>query len=440
MFETITEKLQGVFSKLTARGRLTEKNIQEGLREVRLALLEADVNYKVVKDFIDRVTQRAVGQEVIKSVTPGQQIIKIVYNEMTSLMGPVDRSIKFSSTPPSVIMMVGLHGCGKTTTCAKLAKYLVKQTRHPLLVAADVQRPAAIEQLKLLADQNKIPVYTEPKGIPSKLCANSLQYARENNCDTIILDTAGRLHIDEQLMGELKEITKGVKPHQVFLVCDAMTGQDAVNSAKEFNNQIPLDGVILTKLDGDARGGAALSVKAVTGCPIKFAGIGEKADDFEEFHPDRMASRILGMGDVVTLVEKAQATVDVEQARKLEEKIRKSELNLQDFLDQLKQIKKMGPIKDLLGMIPGLGGAAKQVDEKELKHVEAIVFSMTKQERSNPEILDGKRRQRIARGSGTSIQRVNSLLKQFKEMKKMMKNMGKTGKMSKLMGKFMPGT
>jgi signal recognition particle subunit SRP54 len=458
MFETITEKLQDVFRKFTARGRLSESNIQEGLREVRLALLEADVNYKVVKDFIDRVTQRAIGQDVIKSVTPGQQIIKIVYDEMVGLMGPPaspaggqggqDGTIKFNNTPPTVIMMVGLHGCGKTTTCAKLAKYLVKQTRHPLLVAADVQRPAAVEQLKILGQQNQIPVYTEPAcaaasagrpaSTPPRICANSLKFASENNCDIIILDTAGRLHIDEDLMAELKEIVKRVSPHQTFLVCDAMTGQDAVNSAREFHQQIPLDGVILTKLDGDARGGAALSVKAVTGRPIKFVGIGEKIDNFEEFHPDRMASRILGMGDVVSLVEKAQATIDADQALKLEEKIRKNELNLQDFLDQLKQLKKMGPIKDLLGMIPGLGGAVKEVDDKELKHIEAIVLSMTPEERFNPEVLDGKRRLRISRGSGTSVQQVNSLLKQFKGMKKMMKDMGKMGKMSKMMGKFMP--
>lgn len=438
MFESITEKLQGIFRKLSARGRLTEKNIQEGMREVRLALLEADVNYKVVKDFINKVTQRAIGQEVIKSITPAQQIIKIVRDEMIDLMGPVDSTIKFSPTPPTIIMMVGLHGCGKTTTCVKLARYLVKKAHGPLLVAADIQRPAAIEQLKILGQQHQIPVYTEEIGAASRICAKSLEFARSNNRDVIILDTAGRLHINQELMDELKEIVSRVRPHHSFLICDAMTGQDAVNSAKEFNTQMPLDGIILTKLDGDARGGAALSIKAVTGKPIKFVGIGEKINDFEEFHPDRMASRILGMGDIVTLVEKAQTTVDLERAQKLEEKIRKSELNLQDFLEQFQQIKKMGPLKELLGLIPGLGSAMKEVDDQELKRLEAIILSMTKEERFNPEIIDGRRRLRIARGSGTSTAQVNSLLKQFKEMKKMMKDMGKMSKMGKLMGKFMP--
>lgn len=436
MFESITERLQAVFHKLTARGKLTEKNIEEGLREVRLALLEADVNYKVVKDFIDAVTKRSVGQEVIQSITPGQQIVKIVYDEMARLMGPADSSIKLNSKGPTVIMMVGLQGSGKTTTCAKLAKYLVKKSLKPLLVAADVKRPAAIEQLKVLGKELDLPVYAEPAGSPPRLCEKAITVAKESNRDVIILDTAGRLHIDQELMNELKEISQRVNPDQKYLVSDAMTGQDAINSAREFDKQLNLDGIILTKLDGDARGGAALSIKAVTGKPIKFVGIGEKIENFEEFYPDRMASRILGMGDIVTLVEKAQATVDLERAKELEEKIRKQELTLQDFLDQLQQLKKMGPLKDLLGMIPGMGGAIKNVDEKEMKHVEAIIRSMTKEERLHPETIDGSRRQRIARGSGTSVAQINSLLKQFKDMQKMMKEIGKMGNVGKLMGKF----
>ncbi|MBI4833845.1 MAG: signal recognition particle protein [Planctomycetes bacterium] len=436
MFESITEKLQATFRKLTGRGKLTEKNIQDGMREVRMALLEADVNYKVAKDFIDAVTKRAVGQEVIQSISPGQQIVKIVYDEMARLMGPPDYSINFNPAGPTIIMMAGLQGSGKTTTCAKLAQYLVKKGKTPLLVAADIQRPAAIEQIKTLGAQLKLPVYSEPGGFPPKLCEKAVNTARETNRDTVIVDTAGRLHIDKELMDELKQIAVRIKPNNIFLVSDAMTGQDAVKSAAEFDKQLSLNGIILTKLDGDARGGAALSVKAVTGKPIKFVGIGEKMDNFEEFHPDRMASRILGMGDIVTLVEKAQANVDMERAKELEEKIRKQELTLQDFLDQLQQIKKMGPLKDLLAMIPGMGGAVNQIDDKEMKRVEAIVQSMTKEERNNPEIISGSRRARIARGSGTSVAQVNSLLKQFREMQKMMKDMGNAGKMGKLMGRF----
>jgi len=436
MFESITERLQAVFRKLTARGKLTEKNIQEGLREVRVALLEADVNYKVVKDFIEAVSKRAVGQEIVQSISPGQQIVKIVYDEMVRLMGPPDWSIKFNPKGPTVIMMVGLQGSGKTTTCAKLAQYLLKKTHQPLLVAADVKRPAAIEQLKVLGKQLDLPVYSESSGSPPRLCEKAVSVARETNRDVIILDTAGRLHIDAELMDELKQIVQRINPDQKYLVSDAMTGQDAVNSAREFNTQLNLDGVILTKLDGDARGGAAISIKAVTGKPIKFVGVGEKIENFEEFYPDRMASRILGMGDIVTLVEKAQATVDLERAKELEEKIRKQELTLQDFLDQFRQIKKMGPLKDLLSLIPGLGGAVKDVDEKEIKHIEAIILSMTKEERLHSEIIDGSRRKRIALGSGTSVAQINSLLKQFKEMKQMMKDMSKTGHLGKLMGKI----
>ena len=439
MFDGLAENLQNIFRKLSGRGHLTEKNIQDGLREVRLALLQADVNFKVVKDFIDRVTQRAIGQDVIKSITPAQQIIKIVHDEMTALMGPPDCSIQFNSTGPTVIMMLGLQGSGKTTACAKLAQYLVKKARHPLLVAADIQRPAAVEQLKILVKQINIPVYSEEMAPPPRIGERALKFASDNGRDVVIIDTAGRLHIDQPLMNELKEIKQRVNPHHLWLVADAMTGQDAVKSAGEFDAQLSINGVILTKLDGDTRGGAALSIKAVTGKPIKFVGIGEKISDFEEFHPDRMSSRILGMGDIISLVEKAQQTVDLAEAQKLEEKLRKNEFNLQDLLNQLKQLKKMGPLKDLLAMIPGLGGAAKDVDEKEFKGMEAIIFSMTPVERNNPEILDGRRRQRIARGSGTSVAQINTLLKQFKEMKNMMKNMGKMGKINNLMGKFMRG-
>ena len=437
MFESITENLQNVFRKLSGKGRLSEKNIQDGLREVRMALLQADVNFKVVKDFIDRVTQKAVGQEVLKSINPTQQIIKIVSDELTLLMGPVDNTFNFAPNSPTVLMLVGLQGSGKTTTCAKLAKYLGKKNRKPILVAADVQRPAAIEQLKHLGKQNNIPVYAEQGGKPVKICERSVAYAEQNACDTIILDTAGRLHINQELMDELKEIRTKVKPHYTFLVSDAMTGQDAVNSAKEFNQQLNIDGVILTKLDGDARGGAALSIKAVTGKPIRFVGIGEKVDNLEEFYPDRMASRILGMGDVVSLVEKAQTAIDLESAQKLQEKLKKGDLNLQDFYDQLQQVKKMGPLGDLLKMIPGLGGKVGDVDEKDMKRTEAIIQSMTRQERENPEILNGSRRARIAKGSGTSVAEINSLIKQFEQARKMMREMKKgKGGLWKMMGKF----
>jgi signal recognition particle subunit SRP54 len=340
MFESITGKLQDIFRKLGSKGRLTEKNIQDGLREVRMALLEADVNYKVVKDFIDKVTQRAIGQEVIRSVTPAQQIIKVVYDELVALMGAEDSTVKMSPKPPTVIMMAGLQGGGKTTTCAKLAAYLIKKGNKPMLVAADIKRPAAIEQLKVLAQQLNVPVHHEVGGRTPMICRRAVESAEKNNCNVVILDTAGRLHIDAEMMAEVRDVAATVKPHQIYLVCDSMTGQDAVNSAKEFNAQLSLDGVILTKLDGDARGGAAMSVRAVTGKPIKFVGVGEKLEQFEEFHPDRMASRILGMGDVVSLVEKAQETIDQKTAEELQEKILKQEMNLQDFLEQFQRLKK----------------------------------------------------------------------------------------------------
>jgi signal recognition particle subunit SRP54 len=427
MFEALSASLEAVFRKLRGRGQLTEASIQEGLKEIRVALLEADVSYKVVKDFIAHVTERAVGQEVIRSVTPGQQIVKIVHDELARLMGSGDSSIPFAQPGPTIIMLVGLQGSGKTTTAGKLAKYIQSRGHSPLLVAADVQRPAAVDQLKVLGEQLKLPVYSETPGRPVRICENARTYAQQNQRDTLILDTAGRLHVDQQLMAELKEIAAKVQPHQKLLVCDAMTGQDAVTSAVEFNNQLNLDGVILTKLDGDARGGAALSIKAVTGKPIKFVGVGEKLDRLEEFHPERMASRILGMGDVVSLVEKAQETVDLEQAVKIQEKIRENTLTLEDFLSQLQQVKKMGPIGELLKMIPGMG---KSIDESELAAgedqlvvIEAIIRSMTPAERDDPGVLNGSRKRRIASGRGTTVQDVNMLLKQFKQMKDMLRQM-----------------
>ena len=438
MFESITNSLEGVFSKLRGKGRLTESNIKDGLHEVRLALLEADVNYKVVKDFIQHVTERAVGEEVIKSIAPGQQVIKIVHDELIKLMGESDTAIPFMDGDQTLIMLVGLQGSGKTTTAGKLAKTILSKGRKPLLVAADVQRPAAIEQLKVLGQQLNIPVYFEENSQPVKICKNAVKYARESTNDVVIFDTAGRLHIDDDLMFELKEIKQKLEPHQIYFVCDTMTGQDAVNSAKEFNAQLGFDGVILTKLDGDTRGGAALSIRAVTGKPIKFVGIGEKLDRLEEFHPDRMASRILGMGDVVSLVEKAQQAIDLEEAQKLSKKIQDDSIGLDDFLAQLQQIKKMGPIKDILSMIPGVGSKVDglNVDEKQLQRLEAIIRSMTTDERLNPDIINGSRRQRVANGSGTTLQDVNQLLKQFKSMKKLMKHFKGSPKSLKKMGQL----
>ncbi|HHT9132130.1 MAG TPA: signal recognition particle protein [Candidatus Tripitaka californicus] len=428
MFESITKSLEAVFDRLRGKGRLSRENIQEGLREVRTALLEADVNYKVVKDLIQRVTEKAVGEEVLQSVTPGQQVIKIIYDELIKLMGPVGQPLTFQEGNPTVIMLVGLHGCGKTTTAAKLAKLALSKGRKPLLVAADVQRPAAVEQLKVLGKQLGIPVYSENGGQPPLLCERAVEHAIKNGQNTIVLDTAGRLHIDEELMSELREIKERTKPHVILFVCDAMTGQDAVNSAKEFNAQLEFDGAILTKLDGDTRGGAALSVKAVTGKPIRYVGVGEKLEMLEEFYPDRMASRILGMGDVVTLVEKAQAAVKEEEAKAFARKIKDESLTLEDFLDQLQKVKKMGPLQELMGMIPGMGTKMEgmQVEEAQMKKIEAVMQSMNKAERKNPDIIDGSRRQRIATGSATTPHDVNQLLKQFRFMKKMLKQMSTT--------------
>jgi signal recognition particle subunit SRP54 len=436
MFESISSSLEGIFDKFRGRGRLSKENIHDGLREVRTALLEADVNYRVVKDFIKRVSEKAEGEEVIKSVTPGQQIIKIIHDELVNIMGPVGSTLTFRDGAPTVIMLVGLQGCGKTTTTAKVAKLVMSKGRKPLMVAADVKRPAAIKQLKVLGQQLGVPVYSEDSEDPTGICQRSVEHAREQSLDVVILDTAGRLHIDEELMGELREIRDTTEPGHIFFVCDAMTGQDAVNSAKEFNSNIEFDGAILTKLDGDTRGGAALSIKAVTGKPIKFVGVGEKLDKLEEFYPDRMASRILGMGDVVTLVEKAQAVTDEEQAKSFARKIKDDTLTIDDFLGQLQQVKQMGPLQDILGMIPGMSGKldGMNVDDGQMNRIEAIMRSMGKEERQKPDIIGGSRRARIARGSGTTIQDVNQLLKQFKMMKKMLKQVSGGG----LMGRGLP--
>ncbi|MEE9515090.1 MAG: signal recognition particle protein [Candidatus Brocadiales bacterium] len=423
MFESISSSLEGVFNKFRGRGRLTKQNIKDGLREVRTALLEADVNYRVVKDFIKRVGVKAEGEDVIRSVTPGQQIIKIIHEELVNIMGPVGPTLTFKEGGPTVIMLVGLQGCGKTTTTAKLAKLVMSKGRKPLLVAADIKRPAAIKQLKVLGKQLGVPVYSEDSGQPTAICQKAVDHAKENSLDVVLLDTAGRLHIDEELMDELRDIRDKVEPDHTFFVCDAMTGQDAVNSAKEFDSQLEFDGAILTKLDGDTRGGAALSVKAVIGRPIKFVGVGEKLDKLEEFHPDRMASRILGMGDIVTLVEKAKSVTDEDQAMDFARKIRDDALTIDDFMEQLQQVKKMGPLQEILGMIPGLGNKLDglDVDDGQMDRTEAIMRSMSKEERRRPVIITGSRRARIARGSGTSIQDVNQLLKQFKFVKKMLK-------------------
>ncbi len=432
MFEALTQRLDGIFKKLRGKGVISEANTRDAMREVRMALLEADVSYKVVKDFTSSCLERARGQEVLRSVAPGQQIVKIVHDELIRLMGPVDHSIRFAEHGPTVIMLAGLQGSGKTTTAAKLGRYLQQRGHAPMLVAADMQRPAAVDQLRILGRELNIPVYAEEKGRPPRICERSVKAAQEDNRDVVILDTAGRLHIDEALMDELKEVRDRLHLSAVLLVCDAMTGQDAVNSAKEFNEKLGIDGVILTKLDGDARGGAALSVKAVTGKPIKFVGVGEKLDALEEFHPDRMASRILGMGDVVSFVEKVQSEVDAEQAMELQEKIRRRTLSLEDLLGQLQQVKKMGDLQSMLSLLPGMGGVDFQSAQNELPRVEAIIRSMTPEERSSPEVIDSSRRRRIAGGSGTNTQEVNQLLKQFRQMKKVMKQLSESGMMKRM--------
>jgi len=426
VFEGLANRLQSVFSKLKGKGKVTEDDVNEAMREVRLALLEADVNFKVVKDFIAKVKERAVGQEVMKSFTPAMVVIDIVNKELTELMGGTQSKLAKAQRPPTVIMMVGLQGAGKTTTSGKLARLLQKQNHRPLLVAADVYRPAAIRQLQILGEQIKVPVFSLGENAnPVDIAEAGLAHAKENGNDYVIIDTAGRLHIDEQLMDELKNIRERVNPTEILLVVDAMTGQDAVNVAQSFHSQMGLTGVVLTKLDGDTRGGAALSVKAVTGCPIKFVAMGEKIDALEPFHPERMASRILGMGDMLTLIEKAQANIDAEKAAELERKMRNAEFTFEDFLEQMEQVRKMGPLDQILEMLPGMnqlkGMKNFKVDEKQMARVEAIVKSMTKEEKRKPEILNASRRKRIAAGSGTSIQDVNRLIKQFEDMRKMMK-------------------
>jgi signal recognition particle subunit SRP54 len=424
VFDSLTEKLSSVFKSLQGRGRITEANISDAMHDVRKALLEADVNYNVVKQFCKDVREAALGAEVIKSLHPGQVMVKIVNDELTRLMGPVDTRIYFVSPGPTVIMLAGLQGCGKTTTAAKLGKYLLSKGRNPLLVADDLQRPAAIEQLRVLGEQLEIPVYTDETTKDAvRVARDGLKHAKENGRDVVVIDTAGRLHVDEEMMTEVANVAKAVTPHQIYLVCDAMTGQDAVNSAKEFNERLELDGVILTKLDGDARGGAALSVKAVTGKPIKFIGVGEKLDKLEEFHPDRMASRILGMGDVVTLVEKAQEQFDAEEAAKMQARMAKGSFGFDDFLKQMQTVKKMGGLKEMFKLLPGIGSQLKDVDldGAEITQMEAIVHSMTPAERRDPDLIDTSRRRRIAGGSGTDPHDVSGLVKTFKRSRDMMK-------------------
>ncbi len=423
MFESLTEKFNSVFRSLSGRGRITEANISDAMRDVRKALLEADVHYDVVKKFCKDVTEAAIGAEVIKSLHPSQVMIKIVSDKLTELMGPVDSKIYFVSPGPTIIMLAGLQGGGKTTTAAKLAKYLVAKGRRPLLVADDLRRPAAIEQLVILGQQIQTEVYSEESKNSVKVAKNAVKHAQKNGFDVAVLDTAGRLHIDEEMMTEVAEVAKAVNPHQIYLVCDAMTGQDAVNSAKEFNERLELDGVILTKLDGDARGGAALSVKAVTGKPIKFVGVGEKTDKLEEFYPDRMAGRILGMGDVVTLVEKAQEQFEAEETEKLQKKMAKGSFGFDDFLKQMQAVKKMGGMKDMLKMMPGMGSQLGDFDfdDGELRRMEGIVHSMTLAERRQPEIIDSPRRRRIAGGAGVEVNDVSGLVKTFKRSRDMLK-------------------
>ncbi len=416
MFDGLSEKFSSLFRNLSGKGKITESNVRQAMEEVRTALLEADVHVQVVQSFCDRVIEQAIGSHVLASLEPGHQMVKIVFDQLVQLIGPADSTLFYVDPPPTVIMMCGLQGSGKTTTCGKLALYLKSKGKNPLLVAADTQRPAAVDQLATLADQVGVPVYREDPGNgPVQICRRSVDFARANGRDVVILDTAGRLHIDEALMAELRQINQVVRPHQILLVVDAMVGQDAVNSARAFNSQLELDGVILTKFDSDTRGGAALSVKEITGKPIKFLGVGEKLAMLEEFHPDRVAQRILGMGDVLTLVEKAQQQFDAQEAEKMQEKISKATFTLDDFLQQMRSFRKMGPMKQLLGLLPGAGSALKDVDlpEEELDRTEAIIQSMTRREKESPDVIDGGRRRRIAAGSGTDVRDVSQLIKGF---------------------------
>ena len=440
-FEGLSSKLQNITKKLRGKARITESDLKEMLREVKLALLEADVNYMIVKDFINSVQQKALGQDVLKSLTPGQQVVKIVKDELVELLGGTESKINFTPNPPTVIMLVGLQGSGKTTTAGKLANLLRKQGKKPLLVACDVYRPAAIKQLQVVGSQLNIPVFAnEGSKDVVHIAKQAMSFAISKLNDVVILDTAGRLHIDEELMAELKNVKANVKPHEILLVVDSMTGQDAVNVAKSFNENLGIDGVVLTKLDGDTRGGAALSVKKITGKPIKFAATGEKLSDIEVFHPDRMASRILGMGDVLSIIEKAEETFDLEQAEKLEKQLKKKDLDLDDYLAQLRQVKKMGSFSSLLKMIPGMNQLKDiKIDDKEFVKIEAMICSMTKKERQNPRLLNGNRRARIAKGSGTSVQEINKFMKSFEMTQKMMKKVqNNKGGMKKLMNNIDP--
>jgi len=443
MFDSLSGKLQNVFKNLRGLGRISDSNIADSLREVRLALLDADVNFKLARDFVDRVKEKAIGQQVIQSIQPGQQVIKIIHDELVELLGSQNAGLQLSGNPSS-LLMVGLHGSGKTTSSGKLARLLKKQGRAPLLVAADVYRPAAMDQLETLGQKLEIPVFVK-RGETDilKIAREAFDFARANNRNTLIFDTAGRMQIDEPLVQELVRLRDLVKPQEILLVLDAATGQEAVNVATHFDQALNITGAVLTRLDGDARGGAALSLKAVTGKPIKFAGAGEKLEDFEPFHPERMAQRILGMGDVVSLVEKAAETVDLDEAKRMEEKMRKGQFTLEDFLEQLRQMKKLGPLENLLGMLPGGSEMMKSADmsksEKEFRRMEGMICGMTPQERRNPQILNARRRQRIAKGSGVSVAELNTLLNRFGQMQQMMKKMGKFSKMMTKMGGGMPG-
>ena len=445
IFEGLSDKLQNAFGKLRSKGKLTEADVKTAMREVKMALLEADVNFKVVKDFVKVVQERCVGEEVLKSLTPGQMVVKIVNEELTALMGDVQSKLTYSSQPPTVIMMVGLQGAGKTTTSGKLGGYLKKDGKSPLLVACDVYRPAAINQLQVVGEKLDLPVFTIGDQVsPVEIAKKALEYAKSHSNDVVIIDTAGRLHVDEVLMQELKDIKTQVNPQEILLVVDSMTGQDAVNVSKSFNEILGVDGVVLTKLDGDTRGGAALSIRAVTQKPIKFIGMGEKLDNLEPFYPDRMASRILGMGDVLSLIEKAESALDLEKAKELGQKLKKNEMDFEDFLMQLEQVQNLGPLDKLLELVPGMGNLKGQIGDldskgKEINRTKAIIQSMTLEERRNPQILNASRKKRIARGSGTSVQDVNRLIKQFNEMKKMMKMFQSSGMMGKMKKGGFPG-
>lgn len=432
-FEGLSEKLNNVFRKLRGRGTLNENDVKEAMREVKMALLEADVNYKVVKDFVAKVSVRAIGSDVLASLTPGQQVVKIVNDELVALMGGHNEKLNIPSKPPCIIMMCGLQGSGKTTHCAKLAKYLKEQGKRPILAACDVYRPAAIEQLKVVGEKADVKVFEMGQINPVTIAKEAVKHARDYGNDVVILDTAGRLHIDEELMDELKNIKAETSPNEIILVVDAMTGQDAVNAAQAFDDALGIDSVLMSKLDSDTRGGAALSVLAVTGKPIKFVGTGEKLGDFEPFHPERMASRILGMGDMLTLIERAETTIDEQEARKLADKLRENEFDLTDLMDQMRQIRKMGPIKQIIGMLPGVADKVKDadIDDSQLNRIEAMITSMTPAERAKPSIINPSRKKRIAAGSGNSVADVNRLLRQFEQMQKMMKQLGVTGRNAK---------